>query len=132
MWQTGIDNSTDGSTNPASCETSSIFWCRERITSEHAQTLVQLDETHAAHVRGEVINPVAALHCRFAGVLFLEVELHILHVVEPLVPLIERLYVRGADGLHALPSQVGHELAANETAGAANLDFVRKGHKDRV
>jgi hypothetical protein len=55
-----------------------------------------------------------------------EVELVIFDVVEGLVPFVERLLIDGAEVGVALTAKVSNEVAANETAGAADEDFVHE------
>ena len=87
---------------------------------EHAQRLVVLDESHAAHVGGEVVDLKRAAGCDFAIFLEVQVQREILHVVEALVPLTNRLDIHGADLPEAPFSKVGHQAAADETPGAGD------------
>ena len=88
---------------------------------EHAQGLVVLDEAHAAHVGGEVVDRARALdgvhgrrRCRS------QVGDEVLDAVGALVPLVERLDVDGADlGMAAL-LQGADEMAADEAAAAGD------------
>ena len=84
--------------------------------------LVVLDEAHAAHVGGEVVDLAGAGGRRHAAssrsdrsaTTFSTSSMH-------LVPLVERLDVDGADAL-ALAEQVGDEVAADEAAAAGDDD----------
>ena len=92
--------------------------------AQHAQGLVVLDEPHAAHVGGEVVDAHRALHGGDAVGAVPKIEPEALDVVEPLVPLLERLDVDGPQAAMALPPQVGQEVPADEAAGPAHHDTV--------
>ena len=59
-----------------------------------------------------------------AGGFFLEIELEVLDVGEDLIPLVEGFDIDGADVGVALAEQVADEMAADETAAAADDNFV--------
>ena len=65
--------------------------------AEHAEGLVILDEPHAAHVGGEVVDDRGFFAGLLAGFLFLQVELQVLDAAEFLIPLIKRFDVDGPD-----------------------------------
>ena len=92
--------------------------------AQHAERLVLLDKTHAAHVGGEIVDDGCAVHRAFARGLVLQVEHEVLHAVEALIPALERLYVHTADGADALPPQVRHQVAANEAAATTHHGHV--------
>ena len=50
--------------------------------------------------------------------------MEVLHVVEPLIPLGERLLIDRAKIRVALAAQVGDEVAADETTGAADENLI--------
>ena len=64
---------------------------------QHAQGRVVLDEAHAAHVGGEVVDDHGVARRSFAGVLVLQIQLQILRLGKTLVPLVEGLDIDGAD-----------------------------------
>ena len=74
---------------------------------EHALGLVELDEAHAAHVRGKLIYLVGAFTRLLAVTLFREIKLEVLDAVVDLMPLVQRLDVDAADVGVALAKQVG-------------------------
>src|ERR1019366_6132574 len=80
---------------------------------------VVFDEPHAAHVRGEVINLIRSPGGPLAVLSKVQVEREILDVVEPLIPLIQRLDVHGTDLLVALFAEVRHQASADETPGTS-------------
>ena len=92
---------------------------------EHAERAVVLDEPHAAHVRGQVVNRVRAGQRFLARLEPLQIELHVFHLRKALVPFAGRLEVHCANVLMTLPQQVRHEVAADESAAAANDNFSR-------
>jgi hypothetical protein len=73
---------------------------------KHAERLVLLDETHAAHVRGKVKDLAGAFGGGLAVLFQVEVERQILDIVEALIPFVERLDVYCADAPMALAPQV--------------------------
>ena len=87
---------------------------------QHAQRLVVLDEAHAAHVGGQVVNLHGALGGRLAVFLEIQIEGEILDVVEALVPFVERLDVHRANVAVALLAQQRDQRAANKTARASH------------
>ena len=85
---------------------------------EHAQGLVILDEAHATHVGGEIVDFVGASRGSLAVFLEVQIEREIFDIFEALVPLMERLDVDGANGLVATGAKRRYEMAANEPAGS--------------
>ena len=59
--------------------------------------LVVLDEAHAAHVGGEVVDDVCAAQRGLAVLLLLQIEAEVLRLGEALIPLVKRFDVDGAD-----------------------------------
>ena len=55
---------------------------------------------------------------RLAVLVQVQIEREILDIGEDLIPLVERLHVHGADFLIALVPEVGHQAAADKSAGA--------------
>ncbi len=81
----------------------------------------------AAHRGGSffataIIRAVGAIDVVVAGHTSLDAE--VLHVVEPLIPLVKGLDVHRTDGFHALAAKVGNEVSADETTGTAHKNFV--------
>src|SRR5262249_56043072 len=85
---------------------------------EHAQGFVVFDETHAAHVGGQIIDVRRATSRCFAVFLHIEIEGNIFHVIEALIPLIERLYINATDALKTAAAQRRNKRAADEAACA--------------
>src|SRR5208283_3193539 len=84
---------------------------------KHAKGFVFLDEAHAAHVGGQIVNITRALGGSLTILLVVEIQREIFNVPESLVPMIERLDVNSANTLVALRAQGGHEIAADKTTG---------------
>ena len=95
-------------------------------TDEHAVGLVVLDEAHAAHVGGQVVDPIGAIGGLDTGFFVLEVEGEVLGLGEALIPLPLRLFVDGADFVSLLEHGFD-EVAADESTGAGDED-VRFAH----
>ena len=89
--------------------------------AEHAEAFVQLDEAHATHVGGEIVDPVGAIDGLDAGVFVLEVKRQVLRLGEALIPLPLGLFVDGAD-LVSLLEHGFDEVAADESTGAGHED----------
>src|SRR5260370_104035 len=92
--------------------------------AQHAKRFVVFDEPHSAHRRGKIVNKIDIRHCAFAVFLLLKIELQIFRFGKHLEPFRKWLHIDGAD-LLALAEQIGHEVATNEAASAANYDFHR-------
>src|SRR3982075_950646 len=87
---------------------------------QHALGLVGLDEAHAAHVGGQVVDHAGAPGGRPAGLEPGEGADLVLDARRLLVPLGERLHVDGADlGVPAL-LQYTHQVTADEATGAGD------------
>ena len=89
-------------------------------TREHAERLVVLDEAHAAHVGGEIIDFVRALGRCLAVFAQIQVERKIFDIIKALVPLFERLDIHGANALVSLAAQVRHQMPADKSSCAGN------------
>ena len=92
--------------------------------AQHAKRLVVLDETHPAHICGEIINDARIPQRHFAFVLALEVQHEALHTRKNLKPLVHRLHIDGADGAMSLAQEVGNKMAADKATGAADNDQI--------
>jgi hypothetical protein len=92
---------------------------------QHAKASVVLDETHAPHVRSQIVNDTGVPKGRFTGMLVLQVELKILDFGEALVPFLKRLDVDGADGTVPLAQKFAHEMAADESAATTHHNSFR-------
>ena len=91
--------------------------------------LVVLDEAHAAHVGGEVVDHRAhPSRAARAGVAKVAGQPQVLDVVEALVPLVERLDVDRADLGVATLLQNADQMAADEAAGAGDNHKIILGH----
>ncbi len=89
---------------------------------------MRLDEAHAAHVGGEVVDHPGALGGLAAGLEQGEVADLVLHARRLLVPLGERLHVDGADlGVAAL-LQDADQMATDEATGAGDDHEIILGH----
>ena len=95
---------------------------------QHALGLVGLDEAHAAHVGGEVVDHPGALGGGPARLEQGEVAHLVLDARGLLVPLGERLHVDGADlGMAAL-LQDANQVTADEATGSGDDDQIILGH----
>ena len=99
--------------------------------AQHAQRLVVLDETHAAHVGRQIVNNINAADRVFACRFLAQIQVPILNIREKLIPLIQRFYIDRAH-LFALPTKVSDQMSADETSGAANYDFTRHRNVTKV
>ena len=79
-------------------------------TLKHAQRLVVLDETHAAHVGGEIVDVRGNLGSLSASVEPRQIELTTLDISEALEPLGERLRIDSPDVLETASTEVGDEI----------------------
>src|SRR5437016_894171 len=92
--------------------------------AQHAKRFVVFDETHPAHVGGEIVNKIDIRHRALATFLLAKIELQIFRFRKHLKPFRERFHIDRPDGF-TLAKEIGHEMAADETASAANYDFFR-------
>ena len=87
-----------------------------------------LDEAHAAHVGGEVVDHLGALGGGAAGFEQGEVAHLVLDAWRLLVPLAQRLVVDATDlGVAALLQHL-HQMATDKAAGAGNDHEIILGH----
>ena len=99
---------------------------------QHALGLVGLDEAHAAHVGGQVVDHPGALGGGPAGLEQGEVAHLVLDARRLLVPLAERLHVDAADlGVAAL-LQDANQVTADEATGAGDDHEIILGHLARA
>ena len=78
--------------------------------AEHAEAFVELDESHAAHVGGEIVNPVAAIAGLNVGILLLEIQGVVVGIRESLIPLPLRFLVHRADFVPPFEQQTGSAM----------------------
>src|SRR6516164_638140 len=83
---------------------------------EHAKSLIVLDEPHASHVRGEIVNLVRAFGDDFAISFEVEIQRNVFDVVEMSIPVLQRLVVDGTNRLAPLP-QRRNEITPDESTG---------------
>jgi hypothetical protein len=79
-----------------------------------------LDEAHAPHVRGEVVDLGRTLAEASAVGFLRSIETQALGVWNALVPFLDGLFVGAADAGEAAAAEVPREGAANEAAGAGD------------
>ena len=91
--------------------------------AQHTKRLVVFDETHSAHVGGEIVNKINIGHRALTVVLVAQIELQVLHFREHLKPFIKWFHIHRANFV-TLPKQIGHQMAANKAASAADHDFL--------
>ncbi len=92
--------------------------------AQHAERLVVLDETHAAHVGGQIHYYGRTLHSTLADFFALKIQDKILDSVRLLIPLLARLDVHGPDHIDAAIAQILYEMAADKSAPSANNNFL--------
>jgi hypothetical protein len=88
--------------------------------TQHAESLVVLNEAHAAHVSRELKNAVDALDRLKAGLAQLQVKLAIIGVGVLLVPLVERLDIDRAHTRRAQGKEFVDQMATDKTTGTAD------------
>src|SRR5579884_4523918 len=86
---------------------------------QHAERLVVLDESHAAHIRRQIEHLLYPGDRFPAGVDTLQIQHAVVHASESLLPLIQRFHVYSAN-LVASGLQRGNKVAANESTGACD------------
>src|SRR5262249_6000947 len=96
---------------------------------QHALGLVGLDEAHAAHVGGEVVDGARPPGGPPAVVQPAKIAHLVLHPGDRLVPLLERLHVDGADPAVAALLQGAHQMSADKTSGAGHQHKIVLGHE---
>ena len=87
----------------------------------HAETL---DETHAAHVGGQVIDFHRAFADALAVVLVAHVQAEVLHAGNVQIPFVKRLLVHRADVGEALFLEIQGQVAGDESARAGDDDQI--------
>src|SRR5690606_38377085 len=87
---------------------------------EHAGSLVGLDESHAAHVGGEIVHPRGTFRDIVAGSTLPKITAAVVDVGEQLKPLVQRFDVHGADASVPTSPQVGDEVTPDESSGASH------------
>jgi hypothetical protein len=82
---------------------------------QHAQRFVLLDEAHAAHVRGKIVDFVGALSGAIAVFFEIQIEGEIFDVVEALIPFGEGLSVNRSNMFVSLSAKLRDEMTAYES-----------------
>ena len=98
--------------------------CSVDQDGQHAVRLVGLDEAHAAHVGGQVVDPARAGADALTGLGIAQVGHDVLHAVDELVPLRQGLAVHRAHAALLPGDEVGHQMSADESPGAGDDDDV--------
>lgn len=89
--------------------------------AQHAKSFVELNEAHATHVGGEVVNPISSIGCLDACILFLEIERQVVGFGEALIPLPLGFFIDRTDSVSFFEHR-SYEMAADEAAGAGYQD----------
>ena len=89
---------------------------------------MSLDEAHAAHVGGEVVDHARTLGGGAADIEKGEVSNLVLDTRGRLIPLVQRLHVDGADIGVATLLQDTNQMAADEATGAGDDHEIICGH----
>src|SRR5438046_1101774 len=82
---------------------------------QHTKSLVVLNEAHAAHIGGEIVNFACALTHGIAVILQVQVQDEVFSLVTNLVPLLQRLDIHCSNPADASLAQIRNERAANES-----------------
>jgi hypothetical protein len=96
---------------------------------QHACRLVRLDETHPAHVGGEIEDPRGTARGALARRPITKIELKILHVAECLKPFPDRLDVHGPDGPDTALSESAHQMTTDEPSRSRHKDRTHSSHR---
>ena len=96
---------------------------------QHALRLVGLDEPHAAHVGGQVVDHLGVLGRLAAGLEQGQVAHLVLDARRLLVPLLERLHVHGADLAVTALLKHAHQMATDEATGTGDDHEIILRHK---
>ena len=88
---------------------------------KHAERFVVLDEAHAAHVCGKLVDLIHAVACGVTGVLLLQIGNDVVRRVMYLIPLLVGLDVHAANVM-ALVEEFLDKVAADESAAAGDED----------
>ena len=83
-----------------------------------------LNEAHAAHVRGEIIDFVHALGRKIAIFFEIEIKLQIFDIIESLIPFVHGFHVHSADLLIPLLPKFGDKVATNKPACAGHQNTI--------
>ena len=89
---------------------------------QHAQGLVVLDEAHAAHVGGQIINVLSAGGGLDAVLAQVQIEDEVLHVVKNLIPLVERFDIHGADPGISLAAEIGDQSPSDKAPASSHYN----------
>src|SRR5580704_11564720 len=76
---------------------------------EHTESLIVLNEAHAAHVCREIVNLVCAVGRCFAVLLDVQIQRKVLNFPEALIPVIQRLDVHRPNSVAALFAKLGNQ-----------------------
>jgi hypothetical protein len=72
---------------------------------KHAQCFIVFDETHTAHIRGEIVNGICPACRNFAVFAEVQIEREIFDIIEPLIPVFQPLDVDCSDILVPVPAE---------------------------
>jgi hypothetical protein len=92
--------------------------------TEHTQGFVVLDEAHAAHIGGEIVNDMSTLQRRVAIPQVFEIEDEIIDLVKDLIPIRHRFHIHRSHLSVALPKEFRDEMAPDKAAAAADNDLA--------
>ena len=95
---------------------------------QHAFGFVSLDEAHAAHISGEVVDHARIPRGGATGIEKGEVSNLVVDARGLLIPLVQRLSVDSADIGVATLLQHANQMAADETTGAGDDHEIIWGH----
>src|SRR5438046_1277418 len=95
---------------------------------EHAKGAIVLDEAHAAHIGSKIVNGVGIFQSGVASFPGLKVQLDVLRLGRELVPCFQRLLIYCTNVRKTLSDQVSNEMAADESTGATDNNFISQFH----
>jgi len=95
-----------------------------RIDKDASQALhtESLDEAHAAHVRGQIIDFRRSLANAPTGVLRTTIEAKMFRVGKTLIPFPKRFLIHCADTFEALITEIFDQMSADEATGTGDND----------
>src|SRR2546430_2019672 len=91
---------------------------------KHAEAFIVFDKPHSPHIRSEIVNDISRHDSLLTRLFCLAIKPNVLDVSESLIPLVHRLDVYGPDIGVSLHAQISAQMAADESASAADNDFT--------
>jgi hypothetical protein len=92
--------------------------------TQHAYSFIIFDESHSAHVRGQVEDCRRSFNRFLAVAKVFTVGLNILGFARNLIPLIQRLDIDCLDHVNVVVKKAFYQMAADKSAGSADNHFL--------